>query len=128
MSTSSSRPWHRQDDPAATPEMIAALIAWQCQQQPELAQALRDDPRSILNTTFKGRSLPDSLTIEVHDNTDNTWHLPLPQAHQENLTLDEEQLEKIAGGDIVVPLFFAAVIAGVALVSGLTVAAFKEFS
>jgi len=99
--SSSPLAWHSHLSAPASPEVAAALIAHQSQQDPELAKNLRNNPKATLEQLAQGRGrLPESLRIEVHDNTDDTWHLPLPQEDQANQALDGEQLDKIAAGEV----------------------------
>jgi len=84
---------------ALTPEVAAALLADRCRREPQLTSRLRDNPRDCLEE-LSGRKLPETFKVIVHDNSDDTWHLPLPSHHQAELT--EEQLQQISAGEFVV--------------------------
>jgi len=105
---------------AVTPEVAAALLADRCRQEPQLADRLRDNPRICLEK-LSNRELPKTFKIVLHDNSDDTWHLPLPRYSQDqDQRLSEEQLEKIAAGEAfvttggIVLVGFLALIVGVA--------------
>jgi len=91
-----------------TPETVAAVLAEQCRHDPELAQQLRD-PRPCMEKLL-GHKLPEGIRLVAHENTDDTWHLPLPRYHQSE-TLNEEQLQKIAAGELGYTLLTGTVIA-----------------
>ena len=82
-----------------TPEVAAALVADRCRSEPQLADRLRKDPRACLEK-ISGRKLPENLKIVLHDNTDDTWHLPLP-SYSEGAHLSEEQMQQISAGEAV---------------------------
>jgi len=117
MSSSTPLAWHDHLSTPASPEVSAALIAHQSQQDPELAKNLRENPKVTLEKLAQDRKLPESLRIEVHDNSDDTWHLPLPREDQ-NQTLDSEQLDKLAAGELVSLTISSLVLAGVVLTAG----------
>jgi len=83
-----------------TPEVAAALVADRCRREPELAERLRKDARGCLEE-LSGRKLPEEVKIVVHDNTDDTWHLPLPN-YTQSVELSEDQLQKIAAGEFLI--------------------------
>lgn len=56
-------------------------------------QRLISDPKGVIADEF-GVELPENLTIVVHQNDANTYHLSLPAGPE----LNEEQLEMIAAG------------------------------
>jgi len=121
MSSSSAFSWHSHLSAPASLEVSAALLAHQSQQDPAFAEALRENPKATLEKLAQGRKLPESLRIDIHDNSDDTWHLPLPQEAQANQTLDSEQLDKIAAGEVgvgVVTGGVLAVIAGIFIIGG----------
>jgi len=98
--SSSPLAWHDHLSTPASLEVAMALIAHQSQQDPAFAEALRDHPKAALEKLAQGRKLPESLRIEIHDNSDDTWHLPLPREDQANQALDSAQLDKIAAGEL----------------------------
>lgn len=57
----------------------------------DFRQQLISDPKAVIADEF-GVELPESLTIVVHQNDANTFHLSLPAGPK----LSEEQLEMIA--------------------------------
>lgn len=59
----------------------------------DFRQQLISDPKAVIADEF-GVELPESLTIVVHQNDANTFHLSLPAGPE----LSEEQLEMIAAG------------------------------
>jgi len=108
---------------SACPELTAALVAHQCRQDPDFALSLGQNPRKAL-AQLNGSTLPQGLHIKVHTNTDDAWHLPLPDPSTEAMVLDDEQMQKIQAGEALYTFgaFFAVASVGVALaVSGLGV-------
>lgn len=59
----------------------------------DFRQQLISDPKAVIADEF-GIELPENLTIVVHQNDANTYHLSLPTGPE----LNEEQLEMIAAG------------------------------
>ena len=59
----------------------------------DFRQQLLSDPKAVIADEF-GVNLPENLTIVVHQNDANTFHLSLPAGPE----LSEEQLEMIAAG------------------------------
>ena len=60
----------------------------------EFRARLLADPRDAIRS-LNGASLPDALTIEVHEASATTFHLVLPPGSQ----LTEKELEQVFGGD-----------------------------
>ena len=56
-------------------------------------EQLVSDPKGAIQQVF-GIQVPDDVEIRVHENDMHTLHLVLPPGPN----LDEEQLEKVAGG------------------------------
>lgn len=56
-------------------------------------EQLVSDPKGAIQQVF-GVQVPDDVEIRVHENDMHTLHLVLPPSPN----LDEEQLEKVAGG------------------------------
>lgn len=54
-----------------------ALIVRKIWDDPDLKKELLADPRKFL--TEKGLEFPESQTIEIHENTEQTLHLILPE-------------------------------------------------
>ena len=116
--------WRRAvQDLTLTPETSAALLAEQCRHDPELAQQLRD-PRPWMEKSL-GHKLPESIQLIAHENTDDTWHLPLPRYDQKEV-LTEEQMQKINAGEVgyailIETIFILAPIALLGVLSGVGV-------
>ena len=85
-----------------TPEVAAGLVADRCRREPELAGRMRKDARGCLEE-LSGRQLPEDVKIIVHDNTDDSWHLPLPN-HTQSIELSEDRLQKIAAGEFIISM------------------------
>jgi len=109
-----------------TPEVTATLVADRCRHEPELAERLHKDARNCLKE-LTDKELPEDLKIVTHDNTDDTWHLPLPNYSMDEITdrqqmeLDEEQLQQIAAGELLATIipFAIAVTVSVAVIVGI---------
>ena len=56
-------------------------------------QELVSDPKGVIREEF-GIEVPENIEIRVHENSRNVVHLALPA----DIELEEEQLERIAGG------------------------------
>jgi len=83
-----------------SPELAAALLANECQRDPQFSRQLQEDPRKLLESFVDGGDL-GPIQIKLHDNTDHTWHLPLPAYNAEVVSLSEEQLLKVQAGEAV---------------------------
>ena len=105
-----------------TPEMTATMLAARCQKDAELASRLRENPKATLGK-MSGKKLPDRVKVVIHENRSDHLHVAIPTEQyvqqfakaREAMstggdTLTDEQLEKIAGGEII--------IAVIALVTG----------
>lgn len=70
---------NEQENPAAekpTAESMAANIANSLQDDPQARKAFRADPIKFLEKR-SGQSLPQGMRVELHENTDTVWHVPL---------------------------------------------------
>jgi len=107
-----------------SPELAAAVIADLCRNNEDFARQIRTNPLESIRQALEDQdqhSLLDGFRIEVHENRDDIWHLPLPQSGQERQhLLNERQLENIGGGSptLLGIMVLSGVIAGVAF--GLT--------
>ena len=70
-------------------------IAKRASEKEEFRAALLSDPKKALENEF-GVVIPDSLQIEIHQETKNTLHLIVPE--QDTLELTDDQLDQVAGG------------------------------
>ena len=96
-------------------ETAAATIAARCYQDAAFAEKLRANPRAVIEELC-GRKLPESLTIEVHENDGRTWHVPLPD-ETSGKELSDDQLGKLSGGISAVATILAAPYTGQAVSS-----------
>ena len=74
-------------------EMLRRIVEKSAAQDTEFRQRLLADPKTTISEEL-GIAIPDSMTIEVHENDMRTVHLALPP--DPNIT--EEQLEAISAG------------------------------
>jgi len=81
---------------SASPEMAAALLAEQCRQSPQFTEDLRKNPHECL---LQAGVAINNVQIRTHDNTDDTWHLPLPPPGAKITELSEEQLTSVSAGE-----------------------------
>ena len=93
-------------------ETAAATIAARCYQDAAFAEKLREDPRAAIEELC-GKELPESLTIEVHENDGRTWHVPLPDGTSSK-ELSDDQLGTVSGGFEI--WISALIIAGIAAI------------
>ena len=95
-----------------TPEMTATMLAARCQEDAELASRLRENPRATLGK-MSGKKLPDRVNVVIHENRSDHLHIAIPTEkyvrqfttaceamNAADDTLTDEQLEKIAGGEV----------------------------
>jgi len=107
-----------------TPESSAALIAQRCAQDPDFRQRLKEDPRACL-AEAAGEELPEDLEIVLHQNSGDTWHVPIPD-YLGDRELSEKEMGELAGGELVtittggLLLAAAATIAAGLIAGGLT--------
>lgn len=69
-------------------------------ENPEFRQQLIANPKAVLSQELD-QQIPDNITIEVLEETDQKIYLVLPPAPVEE-ELSEKQLEAVAGGNWVV--------------------------
>ena len=77
-----------------------AHIARACLQDPAFKAKLIADPKAAL--AERGLKIPEGLTIEVHENTPNVFHLVLPSTTASS-ALSDDELAAAAGGWGAVP-------------------------
>lgn len=65
-------------------------IAAQALEDGDYRQRLIDDPAAVLSEA--GLTVPEGVTLTVHENTDDEIHLVLPSAPDEELEVDELSL------------------------------------
>jgi len=99
MTNSADTLWEHIQVLPPSPELAAALLANQCQNDPEFAQALKNNPQQALQTLASDIKL-EGVQVHTHENSDHTWHLPLPNYSGESV-LTEEQLAKVGAGEVV---------------------------
>ena len=73
-------------------EMRAHLTA-KAAEDAGFRESLVADPRAVISAEF-GISIPETFTIQVHEDSDTTAHLTLPPTDR----LTEAELERAAGG------------------------------
>ena len=93
-------------------ELLGALIskAWEDASFKEFL--VKDPVAAIEQVTGKTLQLPEGQTIVVRDQTDeSTIYINIPaKAEIDDVTLTDEQLEQVAGGDVLIGL---AVVGGI---------------
>lgn len=109
----------KQMDFAPTNELVAAVLGNCCKTDKAFAEQLKKDPLETLKVMNGVHDLPiQDVSVHAVQNTENVVHIPLPvysqmpeveKYLQEQLT--DEQLEGIAGGEIV-----ASIVMGLATV------------
>lgn len=82
----------KDDRPSA--EALAATVADTLRANPEAEKMFRANPAKFLEVTL-GHPLPADLRIEIHDNTDTVWHIPVGQPPG---PIGDADLESVAGG------------------------------
>ncbi len=96
-------------------EVVSAVVAQRCYEDEEFRQKLMRDPQGALEE-FMGRKLPDTLEVEVRENTPSTWHIPVSSD-----TFSDEELEQISAGEVVATLFIGTVaVTSIAVGVGIT--------
>jgi hypothetical protein len=110
--------------PGLTRHDFEAKIVKRCWEDEEFRKEFTADPAGAFVTYLKVplASLP---SISVHQEDPGSWHIVLPASPANASRLSEEDLEKVAGGAIVVPdIVLASMAVSGALVSaGATVTA-----
>lgn len=95
-----------------TPEVAAAAIADRCRKDRDFMKNLCDDPKAAL-AKAGGKDMPDSMSVVVHQNSADHWHIVIPSDAQARRmeeafkavdgaddTLSDEQLQSLSGGEI----------------------------
>ena len=114
------------DDQSMTRRDLEAKIIANAWRDPEYKKRLMDDPKAVLEEALKGIdpdiSLPKDLSVNVHEEDANTFHLVLPRDPRDLKLSDvmtDDQLEAVAPQTIAV----VVVVAGIGVVVGNTVGA-----
>lgn len=95
---------------------IQEKVMTQAAKDENFRREMLTDPKGTF-AKYSGQQLPDELEIKVHEDTKDILHLVLPP-DLSGMELSDEDLEKVAGGELVVT---GAVIAfGVAAVGAAT--------
>jgi len=110
-----------------TPEAMAAALGVACYKDAKLRKELLRQPQQVVAKT--GMTLPEGFKIRTHANSDKVWHIPLPDPQAKelppDLQLDDEDLDKVAAGEVVLGATIgggiAAIVPGV--ITGVVVAA-----
>ena len=76
-----------------TGEEMRVILTEKAVEDPGFRSQLIADPKGVIQQEF-GVTIPDSMTIEVHESDLETVHLALPPSPH----LSEEQLEAISAG------------------------------
>ena len=79
---------------------VEALLIAKAWKDEAFKQALISDPKGTIEKEI-GTKISDGVEIQVHEETETTLHFVLPPKPQEG-ELSDEELEKAAGGAIVV--------------------------
>ena len=74
---------------------LAALFA-ACWKDEALKARFLSDPKAVL--TEYGIDVPDGMSVNVVENTDNTVHITMPQSPAGASELSDEELSNVAGG------------------------------
>lgn len=75
-------------------QQVDGLIAGRVESDPDFRAELLADPRSALSA-LTGLSIPDAVTISVHEESPTSVHLVIPAA---GIELSEEDLALVDGG------------------------------
>ncbi len=75
---------------------VDAMVRDRLASDPDFRQALLDDPRGTLSALV-GLTLPDVVTVSVHEESLTSIHLVLPSVTGPGELADDE-LEMVAGG------------------------------
>ena len=74
---------------------LAALFA-ACRKDEALKARFQSDPKAVL--AEHGIAVPDGMSVNVVENTDNTVHITIPMAPAGAGELSDEELTNAAGG------------------------------
>ena len=80
------------------PEVAAALLARQATASSEDRLSFCSNPKEYLQGLTE-QTLPDNLSIKLHTNADDCWHLVYPSKSAE---LSDSDLEDLAAGEFIV--------------------------
>ena len=99
-----------------TREKVEAELASKAWRDPDFMEELRTNPKAVIAKEY-GVQLPDALELKVIEETPNTLYLRIPPNPSE-LELSDEQLEMVAGGEVVV----SATIGIIGIITGVVTA------
>jgi Nitrile hydratase, alpha chain len=80
-------------------DLETALIE-KCWKDPEFKKQVISDPKGMLER-HTGQKLPPEMKIFIHEEDTKTLHFSIPRAPAKLAELSEEQLERVAGGQVV---------------------------
>lgn len=80
-------------------DLETALIE-KCWKDPEFKKKVVSDPKRMFEQ-HTGQKLPEQMKIFIHEEDANTLHFSIPPAPAKLAELSDEQLEKVAGGQVV---------------------------
>jgi hypothetical protein len=81
----------------ATRRDLETALIEKCWKDPEFRQKVVSDPKGMLEQHI-GQKLSPQLKIFIHEEDANTLHFSIPPAPANLAELDDEQLDKVAGG------------------------------
>jgi len=84
-----------------------ALIE-KCWKDPEFKREVVKDPKGMLER-HTGKKLPPELKIFIYEEDANTLHFSIPLAPAKLAELSEEQLERVAGGNVQLPVDYPVI-------------------
>lgn len=85
------------DEQELTRGELNDLIAKFSREDAEYRQMVLDDPKMVIEKQT-GNTLPESMNVQVVQETSDTVYLVLPHITEEGAELDDADLEKVAGG------------------------------
>jgi len=80
---------------------LESALVQKCWKEPEFRKQVVGDPKGMLEKHL-GRKLPEQVKIFIHEEDANTLHLSISPAPSNLLELSDTDLEKVAGGQMVV--------------------------
>ena len=103
------------------PEVVAALLAHQAAASSEDRLGLCRNPKGYIEKLTE-QTLPDKLSIKLHTNNDDCWHIVYPSKSNE---LSDNDLEDLAAGEFVfgiIGIASAVALAALAISGGVAAA------
>ncbi len=95
-------------------ETLGAYIARRCETDADFSSSFRAAPRDCL-AKMAGINLPEELQIVLHENDENSWHIPINDEEIPNQALTDQQLQDVSAGEglLVSQVIFGAVVGAV---------------